>query len=107
MAGKLCGDPDGGEEALVPGDATPGDVERRAMIDRGANDRKTEGDVDPAFEAVHLDGDVALVMILSDDDVELAARGAPEDRIRRPGAGDLQPLSASALHGRPDGADLL
>src|SRR5689334_23235698 len=94
--GELHGDANGGEQALVAGDAAAGDIEGGAVVDRGADDREAEGDVDAAFEAVHLDGDVALVVILGDHDIELAPGSTPEDGVGGPGAGDLHVVGAGA-----------
>src|SRR4026209_3043826 len=50
-------------DARVIGHAAAGDVERGAVIDRGANDRQSERDVDGASKGQQLHRDQALVVI--------------------------------------------
>src|SRR5689334_17975884 len=88
-------------------DATAGDIERCAVVNGAADDRQAESDVHATLEPVHLDGDMPLVVILRHHDIELTAGGPPEDRVRRPWSGHLQPLSAGALDGRADGPEFL
>ena len=59
------------------------------MIHRRADDRQAERHVDGAAEGQQLDGDQPLVVITGDDDVEFAARGAAEDGVAGPRAGDV------------------
>ena len=82
-AGELGGLSQGFDEAALVGDAFARDVERRPMIHRRSHHRQADGDVHARFEAEHLDGTVALVVIHGDDDVVVAACREEEQRVRR------------------------
>jgi hypothetical protein len=70
----------------VPGHATPGELERRAMVRRGADERQPERDVHAGPEGGQLERDEALVMIGADDRVEgLLDHGAIKESVRGPG----------------------
>ena len=64
-------------------------------------------DVDARVEAHELDRDVALVVVLHDDDVEAALPGVHEHRVRRPRARGVDPLRARGLDGRGDDVAVL
>lgn len=57
--------------------------QKRCRDPRGADDRQPQGDGHTALEAVHLDGDVALVVVHGHHHVKLAPQGPPEDGIGR------------------------
>src|SRR5207248_8833428 len=99
-------------------DALPGPVERGAVIDGHAQEWQPDGDVDTrqagplldrlvVLEAERLHRDVALVVIHRDDDVELAAAGAREERVGGQGTGDVEAVGAGRLDGGNDRALLL
>ena len=72
---------DGLDQARGVGAILPGDVEGGAVIDRGADDRQAERDVDGGSEGEQLHRNESLVMVAGHDRVELAARGADEDGV--------------------------
>ena len=82
--------------------ARSGDVEGSAVIDRGAVDRQAERDVHGGVEGDELDRDVALVVILRDDQIEGAVIGAVEDRVGRNRPDDVDPLRARQRDRRRD-----
>src|SRR5699024_9487576 len=76
--------------------ARAGDVERRAVIDRCADDGQSNGDVDSGIDAENLDGAVPLVVVHRDDEIVVSAAGEEEGSIgwQRPDgvdAGILEP----------------
>src|SRR4051794_21622116 len=79
-----------------------GDVERGAVIDRRADDRQPEGDVDRAPECEQLYRNEPLVVVARDDDVEVAARGPRENGVPRPRAGDIDVALSRSLYRRPE-----
>src|SRR5919199_127217 len=83
-----------------------GDVEGRAMIDRGADDRKADADVDAEVEAEQFHWDMALVVIHGHHAVEFALACTPEDSVGRQRSDDLQALRACLLDRRYDDLDL-
>ena len=91
------------DHGLVVGRALPRAVERGAVIDRHAQERQPDGDVDArqpgpplrrlvVLEAERLDRDVALVVIHGDDDIKLPAAGPGEQ-----GIGGQRPRDVQAL----------
>ena len=75
-----------------------GDVERRAMVGRGADDRQAQRDVDAFLEMQRLQRDQRLVVIHAERRVILGARRGVEHGVGRVRAGDrasLRPASAS------------
>jgi hypothetical protein len=87
----------------VVGDALARDVKGSAVVDRTAIDGQAEAHVDGAVKGHQLDRDVALVVILRDDQVEGSLVGAMEDGIGRNRAMGVDPLS---LRGSNGGGDL-
>src|SRR5687768_7015371 len=67
------------DHAGLIGEALAGDIERRAVVDRGTDNGQAEVYADASFEAVDLDGDVPLVVIHHDHDVVLSGDGGVED----------------------------
>src|SRR4030095_16587345 len=66
--GSPCRDETGGEANSLNhrswiGLAAPGDVERRAVIDRRAHDRQAQGDVDGLPEGQQLHRNQALIVV--------------------------------------------
>src|SRR3954469_20917490 len=82
-AREACGEGDCGDHARMFRDATARDVEGRAVIDRSAYEREAQRHVDGLAEREALDGNHRLIMVARNDRVELAARRAKEDRVRR------------------------
>ncbi len=68
-ARHVVGHVDGREQAGGIGAAGSGDIERRAVIGRGAHERQAERDVDAAGEVDGLDRDQRLVVIHAERDV--------------------------------------
>src|SRR5215213_10873468 len=96
-AREARGQGDGGDHARMLGDAAPRDVEGRAVIDRGAYEGEAQRDVDRLAEREALHGDHRLVMVTRNDRVELAARGAQKDRVRRVRTRRVDPQLAASL----------
>src|SRR4051794_13683845 len=99
------------DEAALVGDALAGDVEGGAVIDRGADDRQAEGDVDARkvfplarlridLEAEQLHRDVPLVVVHGDHCVVLAGAQLDEDRIARDRTHHVQPVRDRLGDGR-------
>src|SRR5215472_14224984 len=107
LDGKLRRHADRSSHARPAGGPFAGYVERGAMVDRGARKRQAQGDVDAFVEAAKLDRDVALIVVHRHDQVELAAAGPPEERVRRPGPAGFDALSTGFGDGRRDLALLL
>ncbi len=80
----------------------PRDIEGRAVIDRCAQDRQADADVDAAIKGEQLHRDVALVVVHGDDDVELAAGGAQKDGVGRLRIGDRPAARPRGFDGGPD-----
>ena len=91
-----------GDEARRIGDALAGDVERRAVIGRGAHEGQAERDVDALVEGERLDRDQALVVIHGQRDVVARPRARVEHRVGRQGADDVDPFGAQVLDRRRD-----
>src|SRR5437868_5861848 len=76
QGGRVGGEVDGGVErgphGLVRGRPGAGDVEGRAVVDRGAQDRQADGDRDRAVEVEGLGRDVPLVVVLREHTVVAA-----------------------------------
>ena len=81
--------------------AGAGDVEGGAVVHAGAEERQADGDVDAGVEAHELYGDVALVVVLDDDHVEVPLPGAHHNRVRRPRAAGVHPFLQGCLYGGP------
>ena len=71
------------------GHALAGDIERGAVIDRGADDRQPDRDVDRGAKRQQLHRDQTLIVIARDHAVEFAARGAHEHGVAGDRAADL------------------
>ena len=63
--------------------AAPCDVERRAVVDAGAQEGQANGHVHRAVEAEELDGDQALIVKHGEYHVELASAGTHEHGVGR------------------------
>src|SRR2546428_988924 len=97
---KIPGHHDGRHHAVGPGDALPGDVERRPVIHRGADERQGQRDAHGAVEIECLRGDVPLVMIQGQHRVVPALQRLGEDRVRGDRTVHLPSLPAGVLHPR-------
>ena len=89
------------------GDVLAGDVEGGAVVDGGADDGDAEGDVDGGLEVDELHGDVALVVIHGDDEIEFAAQAADEDGVGGVGAGAVDAQLAGLFDGGGDDGGVL
>src|SRR5262245_51987398 len=61
--------PQGLDQAAFISEAFASDVESGAMVDRGTDDRQSDGDVHAGFKTHYLDGAMALVVIHRHHDV--------------------------------------
>ena len=93
---------EGFDEAAFVGGSLAGDVEGGAVVDRRADHRQAEGDVDAGFEAEDFDGGVALVVVHGDDDVEITAGGQIKKRVGGEGALDEPAFLLAGLNGGLD-----
>src|SRR5918992_4148156 len=99
---ERSGEVDGGAHARVVGLACAGDVEGRAVIHAGAEERQAHGDVHAGVESHQLHGYMPLVVVLYHHDVELTPPGPHEHGIWRPGARGLDPTRPRLLDGGPN-----
>ena len=77
------------------------------MIDRRADNRQAERDVDSTLEIQQLARDMTLVMVHADNRVVcLLANGEIENRVGRQRPFHTPALAARPLNGRPDLANL-
>ena len=106
MRRQPCRQPHRRNHTARIGDAPAGDIERRAVIDRRPHDRQTERDVHGLAERDELHRNQPLIVIAGDDDVELAADGAHENRVARKGARDVDAVRAAGGNRGPDDAIL-
>ncbi len=83
---QFAGVGEGVREGVGEGDALPGDVERGAVVDRRADDRQAERDVDAGVERQQLHRPVTLVVVHAHDRVVALAGGRPGRRRCRPDA---------------------
>ena len=93
---------DGGAHAAGIRAAGAGDVDRRAVIGGGADERQPERDVHAAAERGDLDRRHADIVIRRQHGVELAAHRAHED-----GIGGQRPGGTQTVGGRRQNARLL
>src|SRR5262245_62698692 len=89
--GQLIGQPAGVSQIVSECEAFPGDVERRPVIDRGADDRQPERDIDPAFEIEQLHRNVSLVMIHADHRIVAAFDRLHKNSVRWKWAAHVNP----------------
>ena len=82
-------------------------VERRAVIHTGTDDRQSERHVDGVLEAQQLDGDQALIVVHGNDQVVPPADGVVEDRIGGERALHVDALLPGGGHGGLDEPFLL
>ena len=85
----------------------PGDIEGRSMIDRGADDWDAQRNVHRLLEVDGFHGNVALVVVLRDDQIELSAQGANKDGVGRQRAAAVDAQRARLLDGRSDHVQFL
>src|SRR4051794_12423141 len=86
----------GQNEALLASDSLPGDVERRAVVDRHADDREPDRDVHACVAVDRLERRVPLIVIAGDDDVPF-----PLYSGREQGVGGDRPLRVDAARSGP------
>src|SRR5262245_58328832 len=80
------------------GQVLSGDVECRAVVDRGANDREPERDVDGTSECEQLHRNQTLIVIAGDHGIELAAYRAPEYCVSRERTLDIKAALSRRLN---------
>src|SRR6185312_7743741 len=98
----FCGEAHGGFHVGWIADVLPGNVECGAVVDRRADDGNTKGNIDGGFEVDKLHGNVALVVIHGDDQIELAPQASYEDGVGGVRAGDVDAQRAGFGHRRSD-----
>ena len=106
-AAQASCEPDRLEQAARIGAAGAGEVERRAVVDRGAVEWQSKRHVDRVAEARVLDHRQALVVVHREHRVGALERGGRECRVRRQRAGDSDAACREGLDRRPDHVDLL
>ena len=82
--------------------ALPGNVQGRAMIDRGPYDWESEGDVDRFFKGESFNGDESLVVIHADVGIDIPASGFGESGVGWEGTGQLTTLCSHLFDGWQD-----
>src|SRR5471032_1132579 len=92
----------GFQQAALVGNALARDVERRAVVNRGADHFQPHRHVDARLQAQHLDRPVALVVIHRHHQVEIATASAEEQRVSGQRAGHVQAALLQQLHRRDD-----
>ncbi len=101
------GELQGFDEAVRRGAPLGGDVERGAVVGRGAHERQPERDVDALIEAERLQRDQRLVVIHGDDGVIAAPRRGVKQRVGRVRPRHRQTFGTQVGDGRRDRLDLL
>ena len=99
---ELGGDADGGVEARRISLALPRDVERRAVVHGRANDGQAEREIHTGVEGQHLERDVPLVVVETDERIEVLAHARRECRIRHQRAGRVNAAPPGFRHGWRD-----
>ena len=84
-----------------------GNVVGGTVGDARPHQRQTDTEVDGMFATQELQRDVSLVMVHGDHAVELALAGAHEQRVGRPGTGNVESLLPGTNHGRLDNPGFL
>ena len=111
FADKRHGHPKRLAQVARVGNALARDIEGRAVIHGGSDDRQAEGYVHGAVEGDGLDRNVSLVVVHADDPVEVALPGPHEYGVRRQGTRDPPTPGTGFLtrffDGGRDDADLL
>src|SRR5690606_37193033 len=80
--GQTRGALGGQYQAVFPGDALAGDVERGAVIDRHAHDRQADRDVDAVVAVDRLERGMALIVIAGNHEFPFAAHGLRKQGVR-------------------------
>ena len=97
---------DGLDHAGGVGDALAGDVERGAVVDRGAEEGEADVEGEAFGPVVHLDGDVPLVVVHGEHDVVASVDGLSEDGVGGDGSGGVDAGADGVGDGGSDGVDL-
>src|SRR5215212_9363167 len=97
------GEVEGGPHACVLCLAGSGNIESRAVVHAGAEERQADRHVDARVETHQLHGYVPLVVVLHHHYVEIPSSCPHEHRVRRPGTRCVYTL----LHGGRDGGRYL
>src|SRR5689334_11963416 len=95
---QLAGIGNGRQHVAVVGDALAGNVESCAVVNRGAVNREIDGDVYSRIESDELDRDMALIVVLRDDQVEAAGIGTVEHGVCRDRAVGVDAFGAGGSH---------
>ena len=100
------GEPQRRDQARRVGLAGAGNVEGRAVIRRGADERQSQRDVDGILERDRLDRDQRLVVIHADRAVVGLARRGVKHRIRRQRPAGVDAFAAQRFDGGCDDVDV-
>ena len=84
-----------------------GDVERRAVIWAGADERQAQRDVHALLQPEILHRDQSLIVVLGNDNIEPTFTCLHEDRIARIRASGIDALGAGGVDSRSNDPDLL
>ena len=74
------------KQASMVRDTLADDVEGRPVINARPHERQTDSDINAAFKTEVLEWNESLVVVLGDDDVEMALTCTQEHRVRWPWA---------------------
>ena len=94
-------------QACVVCNSPARDVERRAVIRAGADERQAQRDVHAFFQPEILHRDQPLIVVLGYDNIESTLTCLHEDRIARIRAGGIDALGSGRVDCRSDDPDLL
>jgi hypothetical protein len=90
----------GEDQAGLSSNASTGDVEGGAVVDRHPYDRQPDGDINAIVAIDRLERGVALVVVTDHDDVPLASDGGGDQGIRREGPVGVDPTFPGSSHRR-------
>src|SRR5690606_26214285 len=107
LGAQAGGQLDGLDQAGLVGHTLAGDVEGGPVVDGGADDGETYGDVNTLIEVEALEDRVALVVVHGDDEAVASLGGPGEGDVGRERPVNGDPRRAGLLHRGPDGHLLL
>src|SRR5690606_41042948 len=101
------GTADGGGEAAAVTPASGGEVEGRAVVNRSADQRQSEGDVHRPAKTLELEYGQSLVVVHGEHGVAVLQVPGGEQGIRRQGSLGIDPCASADVEGGDDGVDFL
>src|SRR6266571_3298040 len=90
------------QEALLRGLPGPCQVIGGAVINRGADDRESEGDIDAVVKVQHLERDQPLIVVHGDHTVIATLLGKMEQGVGRQRSNGIDPFLPGSLNSRCD-----